>query len=856
MNELLKILLFFGISLGMVIFIVFIYILGKIYPTLRIIISDIVRFFGWTGKKVRKFSIEQRYQGSINGIIQEYNKNFENPILPHCKIEWVTPENQQNILKENEAIICLSFNKKDDNLNFYNATLNFVQTALIAKAKDYLNKSYSKAIDLLTTHIILRKNRREVLTIFRKKLNDFDENIRHEFENLIPTDNGGLFFNMLLPEFHFYGELIDTLPPNSEFNAEADGLFNWFKELATRETDERTNLKYISKNIKIGVILVGRDETWGTQGITAYTKWADYYATNDFTSVYVLARKKRGEDRADELVKILNQVKGFDIINKNPKIRGVTAEGKEYIVTCYSLRPNKTNIIYLAWEELKKCYDERIAVSAIIDYVQKSSIFINIFGLKYELPNAELSEITINDAQKVFKIEDELFLNIIEFDADRQHIVLSNKGTNSDPKHYINAILDENKVYSCIVEKIQTDQQGLQKGLLVSNDELKNYAFIPKSKVTYSRFLDLNKKYTLKQNINIIIEKYDSSSSRFIGKLNNIINPWESKTFSNLKIGNSIKVLVKQINEFVIICEIEEGLECFLSKQEISWDKNESVTSLFKVDDEIEVRIMSIDLDKNKINVSIKRLAKTIELEYFESYFNKLVDVEVTELISGKGLAIKYPNGTNTGFIHWFEIGWGPVGRFETLYNKGDILKAVLYEFDTEKNSLKFSIKRQFNHQFTEWLNNIDKKEVMQGKVIRHFENSAQIEITKNNFTVQAFILKQDISNFAYIETKDLQFYLPIGHSFGFYIKEINESWRTISLSRREYLNQSEYPQYGVTINTTYVKESNFKGYLYSDEIEGWTNLPSNKTPLGKNIEVLLISSKTGEFAIVDKTMH
>jgi hypothetical protein len=145
-----------------------IWVLADTIAKLAIIKSEILKFFGWAGKGVRKFSVEQEYQGTINSIFQDYNKNFENPILPNCKIEWVTAENQRNILKEGEAIICLSFDKKDHNLNFYNATLNFVQTALIAKAKDYLNKPSSKAIDLLTTHIILRNNRKEVLTTFRK----------------------------------------------------------------------------------------------------------------------------------------------------------------------------------------------------------------------------------------------------------------------------------------------------------------------------------------------------------------------------------------------------------------------------------------------------------------------------------------------------------------------------------------------------------------------------------------------------------------------------------------------------------------------------------------------------------------
>jgi ribosomal protein S1 len=854
MNELIKAILpYLGIGLGIGIPIVCIYIFGQIYPTVKIFLSDVIRVFGWTGKTVRKYSVESEYQGTINSIIQDYNKNFESPIMPNCKIEWVTPENQRNILKENEAIICLSFDKKDHNLNFYNATLNFVQTALIAKAKDYLNQPYSKAIDLLTTHIILRNNRKEVLTTFNKRFKDFDDDTKHEFETLVPTNDKGLFLNILLPEFYFYGEIVDTLPPNSEFNTEANGLFMWFKELATRDFDEKTKLKYVSKNFKIGIILVGKDETWENQGITAYTKWADYYATNDFNSVYVLARGKRGEDRANEVVKVLGQIKGFDILNKNPKIKCVSAEGKEYVVICYSLRPNKANISYLAWEKIKEYHSKNELIPAIIDSVEKEYSLVNIFGLKFQLPNIELSEIEISDARKVFKIENELFLNVKEFDIDRQYVVFSNKDTISDPKHYINEILDETKTYLCIVKKIQTDQQGLQKGLLVSNDELKNYAFIPKSKATYSRFLDLDKKFPLNQTIDVVIDKYDPSSSRFIGKLNNLVNPWESDTFNNLKINELIKVLVKQINEFIVICEIEEGLECCLSKYEISWEKTECVTSQFKVDDEVDVKVISIDSDKNRIDVSMKRLTKTAELEYFEINSDKLVKVEVTKVIPEKGLAVKYPNGTNTGFIHWFEIGWGSVGRFDTLFSKGDNLSAVLYEFDTERNSLKFSIKRQYKHQFKEWLNVIDENIAVQGKVVQYFENSVQIEITKDDFTVQAFILKQDISNISFIETIDFQFYLPVGKHFSFYIKEINEDRQTISLTRSEYLEQSEYPQYGESITVSYVKENHSKGYFYSDEIEGWTNLPDKDITLGTEVDVLLISSTTGEFTIEEK---
>lgn len=850
MNELLKIILIYGVTPLLIAF-GWIYLLGEVWSKGKIILADIAAFFGWAGKGIRKFSVEQEYQGTINSIIQDYNKNFEAPILPNCRIKWVTSENQQNILTENEAIICLSFDKKDHNLNFYNAVLNFVQTALIAKVKEYLAKPSAKAIDLLTTHIILRNNRKEVLTTFRKKLNEFDDVTKAEFENLVPTNDRGLFLNLLLPEFHFYGELIHTLPPSSEYTTEANNLLRWFKDLATREFDERTNLKFISKNHKVGVILVAKGETWESQGVAAYTKWADFYASENYNSVYILARGSNGYERATAVKKILTQSKGFDLLNKNPKIKCVSAEGQEYLVTCYSLRPNKATIAYLAWERFKEHYSENKTVPAIIDTVQREMVIINAFGLKFELPNNLLSEIDITDARKVFKPEDELYLNIAEFDSDSQHIVLSNRGTISDPKHYIEAVLENSKVYSCIVEKIQLDKQGLQTGLKVSNSELKSWIYVPRYKATSSRFLDMSLKFPIGTTLNVLIENYSSTTSNFIGCLEGLTDPWVTNTVKRLQPGDTLKVLVKQINEFSVICEIEEGLECGFARQEISWNHEECSTSKFKVDDKIEIKIISIDFDRRRIDVSIKRLSKTPELEYFDANALKIVDVEIANVIPDKGIAIKYPGSTNTGFIHWFEIGWGSIGRFELLYNQGDKIKAIVSEFDAEKNRVKFSIKRKFNHQFEDWYSSINEDDPMTGKVIGYFENSAQIELSQNGYTVQAFILRKFISNYAFVENDDLPFYLPEGDTFHFSILEINEDRKTVSLTRTDYLKNEDEPDYGEKNLVKYVKEKHSKGFFYSDDLEGWTSLPENDIKFGTTIEVIPVSHSTGEFQII-----
>ena len=105
--------------------------------------------------------------------------------------------------------------------------------------------------------------------------------------------------------------------------------------------------------------------------------------------------------------------------------------------------------------------------------------------------------------------------------------------------------------------------------------------------------------------MNVIIDSYNSFSSNFVGRLEKLNDPWESDTLNKLQPHDILFVTVKQINEFSIICEIEEGLECAFSKQEISWEYKECNTSKFKIDEIIEVIIVAIDKDKKRIDVSI-----------------------------------------------------------------------------------------------------------------------------------------------------------------------------------------------------------------------------------------------------------
>jgi hypothetical protein len=55
----------------------------------------------------------------------------------------------------------------------------------------------------------------------------------------------------------------------------------------------------------------------------------------------------------------------------------------------------------------------------------------------------------------------------------------------------------------------------------------------------------------------------------------------------------------------------------------------------------------------------------------------------------------------------------------------------------------------------------------------------------------------------------------------------------------------------GKEIEVKYVKENDFKGYFYSDKLEGWTSIPEKDIKIGSTIKVIPVSHSTGEYGIV-----
>jgi small subunit ribosomal protein S1 len=92
-------------------------------------------------------------------------------------------------------------------------------------------------------------------------------------------------------------------------------------------------------------------------------------------------------------------------------------------------------------------------------------------------------------------------------------------------------------------------------------------------------------------------------------------DPWEGDIPGRYRPGEIKKGKVTKLTNFGVFVELEPGLEGLLHISELADHKVESPEDVVKVGDEIEVKILRVDVSERKMGLSRKRLGWTREEE-------------------------------------------------------------------------------------------------------------------------------------------------------------------------------------------------------------------------------------------------
>lgn len=171
-------------------------------------------------------------------------------------------------------------------------------------------------------------------------------------------------------------------------------------------------------------------------------------------------------------------------------------------------------------------------------------------------------------------------------------------------------------------------------------------------------------------------------------------NPWEelSEKFSP---GDRVTGEVRSITDFGAFVEVLPGIEGLVHLSNITWASGRSVdpNKHFKVGDEVEVAILSVDTEAQRLELGVKQLSQDPwELAADLAVVGKKISVEISR-VEAFGAFAKIVEGVE-GLIHISELQEDPVEDVSRVVRPGKKVEALVMSFDRANQRISLSLKR------------------------------------------------------------------------------------------------------------------------------------------------------------------
>jgi len=115
----------------------------------------------------------------------------------------------------------------------------------------------------------------------------------------------------------------------------------------------------------------------------------------------------------------------------------------------------------------------------------------------------------------------------------------------------------------------------------------------------------------------------DAESERFSLGIRQVTpDPWELAA-QNHPVGSKIDGPITRVADFGVFVRIEEGIEGLIHVSQLSSERVEKPSSLFKVGDQVKAEVIHVDPHERRIGLSIRALGQSEEREEMEAYLKK-----------------------------------------------------------------------------------------------------------------------------------------------------------------------------------------------------------------------------------------
>ena len=324
-------------------------------------------------------------------------------------------------------------------------------------------------------------------------------------------------------------------------------------------------------------------------------------------------------------------------------------------------------------------------VDCVVTEVLDFGLAVDINTLKGFIHISEVSWKRLDKLSDIYKVGDHIKAVIVSLDEAKRNVKLSIKKLEEDPWA---TVANEFKVndevegtvtkvlpYGAFVE-IKPGIEGLV--------HISDFSWT-KKKVNVSDYVKEGEKVKVR-----ITDLHPEDRKLKLGIKQLVANPWETAE-KDFAVGTVIKGKVVEVKPFGIFVEIADGIDAFVHSSDYNWIGEE--TPKFEIGNEVELKIIELDLNNKKIKGSLKALRKSPWEHVLEEYKVGTTVEKKIKTVADFGLFIELIKGID-GFIPTQFASKEFIKNIRDKFKEGDIVKAQVVEVNKDTQKIKLSIKK------------------------------------------------------------------------------------------------------------------------------------------------------------------
>ncbi len=377
-----------------------------------------------------------------------------------------------------------------------------------------------------------------------------------------------------------------------------------------------------------------------------------------------------------------------------------------------------------AWERIVEVHKTGEVITGTVTSKTKGGLIVDVFGMETFLPGSQIDVKPVTDYDQF--VNKTMEFKVVKINEAIKNAVVSHKALiESDieaQRAEIMSKLERGQVLEGTIKNITDfgafmDLGGLD-GLLYITD------------ISWGRISHPSEVLKLDQKLKVVVLDFDDEKKRISLGLKQLTpHPWDILP-ETIREGSVVKGKVVNIEDYGAFLEILPGVEGLVHVSEITWANTPiNAKEFFKLNDEHEAKIVTLDKDSRKMSLSIKQMTEdpwsTIETKFPEGSRH----TGLVKNITPYGVFVELAPGIG-GMIHISDLSWLKRFNHPSEYTKvGSNIDVVILGIDKDNRKLQLGHKQLEEDPWNTLQDTFAPGSVHEGTVVRKDDKGATIQL-------------------------------------------------------------------------------------------------------------------------------